>query len=169
MPLVKKGAIAEDSWSTLADDVAAPAKGDIVVGYERFLKEADALTARKGRLGVRVGSSEDVIALAPHLKALSLVALEFPKFGDGRAFSSARLLRERLGYTGEVRAVGDVLRDQLFYMVRCGFDAFEIVRPDAAEVFAKAMGEQNIVYQAASDDRRPAWRARLGKIAAAAE
>jgi uncharacterized protein (DUF934 family) len=169
MPLVKKGAIAEDAWITLADDDAAPAKGDIVVGYARLLKEAVALKARKGRLGVRVGSSEDVLALAPHLKALTLVALEFPKFGDGRAFSSARLLRERLGYTGEVRAVGDVLRDQLFYMVRCGFDAFEIPRTDAAELFAQAMAEQNVFYQAASDDRRPVWRKRLAKTAAAAE
>lgn len=169
MPLVRNGKVAEDRWTTLADDAPAPDKGDVVVTYERLLREADALKARKGRLGVRVGSSEDVLALEPLLPALSLVALEFPKFGDGRAFSSARLLRERLGFNGEVRAVGDVLRDMLFYMMRCGFDAFEIARPDAAQVFAAAMGEQKVVYQPASDDRRPAWLKRRAKIGDAAE
>jgi uncharacterized protein (DUF934 family) len=167
MPLIKNGAVIADAWTTIPDD--APAQGDVIVSLPRLLAEAGALKQRPGRLGARIAASEDVAALAPHLDALSLVALDFPKFGDGRAFSSARLLRERLGFKGEVRAVGAVLRDQLFYMARCGFDAFEIGRDDAAEVFAAAMAELSVVYQPAGDDRRPAWTRRRGRVAAAAE
>lgn len=157
MALIKNGQVASDSWTTLADDAGVQDDGDVVVSYARLLADAGALKQRPGRLGVLVGPADDVTALAPHLDAIDVVALAFPKFSDGRAFSHARLLRERLGYKGEVRAVGDVLRDQLFYMLRTGFDAFDIPRDDAADVFAAATREFREVYQFSSDDRRPAW------------
>jgi phosphoadenylyl-sulfate reductase (thioredoxin) len=174
MALIKNGQVASDSWITLADDAPVSEDGDVIVSTARLLADAGALKQRPGRLGVLVGPADDVTAIAPHLAALGVVALAFPKFSDGRAFSHARLLRERLGYTGEVRAVGDVLRDQLFYMQRVGFDAFEIPRDDAAQVFAAAAGEFRDVYQFSSDDRRPAWllrreRAILADPAAAAK
>lgn len=169
MPLIKNGEIARDDWTLLEDDATAPGDGDAIVSFARLLEEAPALLQRDGRLGVRVGSSDEIEALVPHLSSLDLVALEFPKYRDGRAYSSARLLRERYGFEGELRAVGDVLRDQLLFMVRCGFDAFEIDRPDAAEAFAEAVREFSAVYQPAGDDRRPVWARRHARAAAAAE
>lgn len=167
MPLIRHGAPADDPWTSLGDDAPAHDAMDVIVSLERLTLDAGRLKDRKGRLGARVAAGEDVGALGAHLDALDLVALEFPKFADGRAFSSARLLRERMGFRGELRAVGDVLRDQLFYMVRCGFDAFEIARPDAAEAFAEAMRELSIVYQPAADQRQPAWRRRARVVVAA--
>jgi uncharacterized protein (DUF934 family) len=170
MPLIKNGRVADDPWTELSDDAPPPAEGDVIVSLSRLSMQAGELKQRPGRLGVRIAAGEDVMELAPHLDALALVALDFPKFGDGRAFSSAALLRGRLEFKGEVRAVGAVLRDQLFYMVRCGFDAFEIARADAAEVFAAAVAELSVVYQAAADGRRPAWaRRRESVVATAAE
>ena len=168
MPLIKNAAVADDPWTTLHDEAEAPSSGDVIVSFARVLEEAPALVKRDGRLGVRVGPHEDVAALGPHLDSIALVALEFPRYADGRAYSSARLLRERYGFDGELRAVGDVLRDQLFFMARCGFDAFEIDRPDAAEAFAAAMAELSHVYQPTSDGRRTIW-ARRARVAAAAE
>jgi uncharacterized protein (DUF934 family) len=174
MPLIKNAAVADDPWTALHDEADAPASGDVIVSYARVIEEAPALLQRDGRLGVRVAPHEDVAALDLHLDAIALIALEFPRYTDGRAYSSARLLRERYGFDGELRAVGDVLRDQLFFMARCGFDAFEIDRPDAADAFAAAMAELRHVYQPASDGRRAVWRrrgadARASGVAAAAE
>jgi uncharacterized protein (DUF934 family) len=87
-----------------------------------------------------------------------VVALEFGQFKDGRAFSLARLLRERYGYQGQIRAVGDVLRDQIFFMRRCGIDAFELRADRSAEDALDAFGEISVTYQAAADDRRPLFR-----------
>ena len=159
MPLIKNGGVSEDPWRAVDMESELP-EGDVIAPCARVLADAPALLQREGRLGVRVAPGEDVAALAPHLDAIDLVALEFPRYTDGRAYSSARLLRERHGFKGEVRAVGDVLRDQLFFMVRCGFDAFEIDREDAAEAFAAAMGELRHVYQPAEDGRRPVWALR---------
>ena len=94
------------------------------------------------------------------------MALEFPKFGDGRAFSYARLLRERYGFTGEVRAVGEVLYDQLVFMHRCGFDAFEIAADDAAGRWLQALGEISVWYQPTADGRPSAMSLRQRRLAA---
>ena len=85
-----------------------------------------------------------------------MVALEFPKFRDGRAYSTARLLRERYGFAGELRAVGDVLRDQFLFMHRCGFDAFEVADEQAVAAWRKAIAEFTVFYQTATDGRAPA-------------
>ncbi|MGD2134146.1 MAG: DUF934 domain-containing protein [Maricaulaceae bacterium] len=160
MPLIKDGKVVEDGWVALDDEAAPPNAGDVIVSYARVLDDASTLLQRDGRLGVRVSSSDEIEALVPHLPSLHLVALEFPKYRDGRAYSSARLLRERYGFEGELRAVGDVLRDQLFFMVRCGFDAFEIDHADAAKAFAEAVNEFSAVYQPTGDGRRHVWAAR---------
>ena len=100
----------------------------------------------------------DVVEMVADLPRLELVALEFPKFSDGRALSQARLLRERYGYRGEIRAMGDVLRDQLFFMTRCGFDAFE-PRPDRSlEDALAAFDEFSASYQPAADQPLPLYR-----------
>ena len=100
---------------------------------------------------VRLMPDDDPNALEPFLGEIEIIEISFPRYTDGRGYSQAQLLRRRLGYTGELRAVGDVLRDQLLFMVRSGFDAFEIEKPDAAERFAAAVKEMSVFYQPAAD------------------
>ena len=116
----------EDGFAQIADEDAIPETGDVILSLARFETEGDALlSSNSRRVGVRVESHEEVEGLAYDLPRIAVVALVFPKYRDGRAYTSARLLRERFGYQGQIRAVGDVLREQAGFMVRCGFDAFE--------------------------------------------
>lgn len=126
MALVRNAEIVRDDWFLLADDNRQPDAGDIVVGLARLEREHGALAAHPGRLGVYLPNTCDAARLAPHVARLDLVVLDFPTFTDGRAYSQARLLRRELGYPGELRASGDVLPDQLLFMLRVGIDSFEI-------------------------------------------
>jgi uncharacterized protein (DUF934 family) len=116
------------------------------------------LAGHTGRVGVRVEPEDDVNEVAKVLPTVQLVAINFPKFGDGRGYTKARLLRERFGYTGELRAVGEVLADQLQYLLRCGFDAFALAEGKDVAAALRAMEDFTITYQAASDDPRPLCR-----------
>jgi uncharacterized protein (DUF934 family) len=150
---------AEDPFTRVGDDEGAP-RGDVIVSLARFQAEGAWLAAQSRSLGVRLASSEGPEALAERLGGLAVVALEFPKYRDGRAYSSARVLRERLGFTGEVRAVGDVLVEQAFFMIRCGFDAFEPADGSTPRDWTRAAGRYRHVYQRASDGRLPAFAER---------
>jgi len=156
MPLIKHGRLAEDRWSQVADDAPLPNGAPAIVGLERWRAERDSLTARNAPLGIRLKSDQPASLIAEDLAHFGVVALEFPKFTDGRAYSSARLLRERYGYTGEVRAVGAVLRDQFLFMERCGFDSLEVAGDKAAAAWREAVAEISVAYQPAADGRRPA-------------
>lgn len=162
MPLVKNGAPAEDLFTTVADDAALP-DGPVLVSAERFLKEADALVARNGEIGVLWPNNKDVAELKPYLSRLSVVALTFPKFRDGRAYSQARLLRERYGFKGELRAVGNVLRDQALMMARAGFDAFAFEKASDAEAFNTALATYSHFYQPTGDGRATARDVRVAR------
>ncbi|NWG47354.1 MAG: DUF934 domain-containing protein [Alphaproteobacteria bacterium] len=168
MPLIRNGQMADDSFVKVGADTPLP-EGDVIVPFARLLAEAETLLARNARLGVLVSPGEDVDALKPHLPRLALVALAFPAFRDGRAYSSARLLRTRYGFTGEIRAVGNVLRDQLFFMARVGIDAFEVEKAGDAAGFSAALGEFSHVYQPSTDGRRPVFALRHAVARAAAE
>src|SRR5262249_54990274 len=122
----------------------------------RWQAERDALVARGVPLGITAANTVDVASFAADLGKLALVALVFPKFNDGRAFSQARLLRERYRFTGEIRATGAVLRDQLLFMQRCGFDAFEIVNKDAVAAWRAAFAEIKVFFQPTGDGRTTA-------------
>jgi uncharacterized protein (DUF934 family) len=166
--LLIEGKRANDPWTLLGDDAAVPETGDIVVSQTRFKAERETLLARNaGRLGVSVASADAVEEIADDVARLSVIFVEFPIFRDGRGYSSARLLRERFGYKGELRAIGDVLEDQIFYMLRCGFDAFEISAPDPDMIFARASKTFSAVYQPTADGLEPAHvlraRQRAGK------
>ncbi len=163
--LDKNGArVADDPWVVLKDEDEAPAGVDIVVSLSRLAAEGEALRARNdGRLGVIIEGGEAVEAIGEALDGLALVIVQFASFRDGRGFSTARLLRQRYSFGGELRAVGEVGEDQIFFMQRCGFDAFEIVGPDAEAAFARATRVYSRVYQGAADDRAPAWAGRLKK------
>lgn len=146
----------DDPFTHVADDAELPA-GDVILSLARFEAEGDRLLSEGRRVGVRLKAEEAVEALAYDLPRLSLVALEFPKYRDGRAYTNARLLRERFGFTGQVRAVGDVLREQAGFMVRCGFDAFEPADEASANEWQAATRRYRHVYQPASDGRAPAY------------
>ncbi|MEJ6595601.1 DUF934 domain-containing protein [Parasphingorhabdus sp.] len=124
------------------------------VSLDSFLDQANATA-------VRIEAGEDARQLLPFLDRLSLIEIDFPVFGDGRGYSAAQILRES-GYTGELRASGDVLLDQLAYMRRCGFDAFAPDSPINFELMQQAFSRYDHVYQATSDQRGPIWRLRHG-------
>jgi len=154
-------ASAEDPFTSL-DDERGLAPGDVILSLTRFQGDGDRLLGEGRAVGVRLQPDEAVEALAYDLPRLSLVALAFPKFRDGRAYSSARLLRERYGYGGEIRAVGEALREQAGFMVRCGMDAFEPADGSTPEQWARAADRFRHVYQRAADGRAPAFAERHG-------
>jgi uncharacterized protein (DUF934 family) len=154
MPLIKKGAFVEDAFVTVADDAPLPDGVPVIVSLKRWQSEREALVARGTPLGVRLPNAQSPEVLKDDLRHLSVVALEFPIFRDGRSYSWARLLRQRLAFKGEIRAVGNVLRDQLFFMARVGIDAFEVPQGFSIDAFERAMREFSYVYQPSIDSRR---------------
>ena len=153
MPLLKRGEVAADPWVAVTDEAALPEATPVVVSLARWQRDRAALRARNHPVGVRLPNGAPVEAIAADLDRLGLVVLEFPKFNDGRAFSQARQLRERHGYQGELRATGQVLRDQLMFMLRCGFDAFDIAGGDPSAAWQKALVEFSVFYQPTGDRR----------------
>jgi uncharacterized protein (DUF934 family) len=151
---------AVDEWTpfTGLEDVESLPTGDIYVPLEEWVNARDKLFGRNSRLGVALKNTDDVTLIQDDLESLDLIVLEFPKMADGRAFTQARLLRERLGFKGEIRATGDVLHDQLFYMQRCGFNAFELRDGQDVTGSLKAFTEMNVTYQPAADEEFPIWR-----------
>ena len=151
--LIKSGAYAQDIYASVADDDTLP-EGPVLVSLARFKKDRDALLARNTPVGIRLQAAENPESLGADVNHFALIALEFPKFRDGRAFSWARMLRTRLGFTGEIRAVGDFLFDQVNYQHRVGFDAWEVPDHFTIEMFNRALGEMTYVYQPSSDGRK---------------
>jgi uncharacterized protein (DUF934 family) len=150
--------VVEDEFLRPSDEESLPPEGDLLVSLARFRAERAELVARPGKLGVIVPGETDPEELREHLHELDLVAIELPKFTDGRGFTTGRLLRDRLGFTGELRAVGYVLRDQIFYLSRCGFDAFELRPNRDPEEALRAFEEFSVTYQPAVDEPQPLWR-----------
>ena len=161
MQLVENGRIVEDRYRRIDDDTPVPDGVAVIVSAKRFLAETPALVRRDGSLGVLWPNNRRVVELEPWLGHLTLIALEFPKFRDGRAYSQARLLREHYGYRGTLRATGDVLRDQFSFLVRAGFDSFEVKKPADARVFAEVLQRYSVFYQPSADGRAPALRRRV--------
>jgi len=161
MPLVKNGTIATDIFIHVPDGAELPDDGAVMVSAARFLEDPEALLRRAGRLGVIWPNNRDVDDLVPFLDRLAAVALVFPSFRDGRAYSQARLLRERHGYDGELRATGQVLRDQFVFMLRAGFDAFEAKKHGDAEAFGISAKRYSVFYQPTGDGRVTALHRRM--------
>jgi uncharacterized protein (DUF934 family) len=161
MPLVENGRVVEDRYVRVADDAPIPDRVPVLVSAKRFLAEASELARRDGSLGVLWPNDRRVNELEPWLGHLALIALNFPKFRDGRAYSQARLLREHFKFHGTLRATGDVLRDQFHFLVRAGFDSFEVKKPADAQVFAEVLNRFSVVYQPGADGRTSALRRRL--------
>mgnify|MGYP000208611241 FL=1 len=159
--LIRDGKLAANDWHSVADDAALPAAGKAIVSLKRWRAEKDALAASGLTLGVRIPNTDEITpALAQELSGLPLVAVEIPKFADGRAYSQARVLRERYGYAGEIRAQGDVLHDQLFHMSRCGINAFELRADQDPQDCLKAFGDYDLAYQHGADRMGTVWERR---------
>ena len=168
--LIVDGATAEESWVYLDDDGAL---GDApsLISLSRLKAEAEALRARNAPLGVVLEADgdgktlmgEDVHELEPYLDMLSVVSLRFPIYRNGRGYSAARVLREQMGFTGQIRASGEVLYDQWAMMARCGINAFELAADIPLATFKAALGELSGAYQPAADKHRGALWARHAK------
>lgn len=148
---------------TIVEDEAPLPDGDVIVSLPRFQAERETLLAREGALGVWLDSDESPKAIAGDLDRLAVVACNFPAFSDGRGFTYARLLRERYGYEGEVRAIGEVMLEQAPFMVRSGFDTFDLKDVDSVSEFKAVVDEVRTVYQPAADDRVTALQRRIGR------
>lgn len=156
MALIRDRKLSEDSWQSIEDTAPMPPDGGAIVSLVRWQAEREHLSGRNAPIGVRLNVDTPPESLAEDVDRLDLIAVPFDQFKDGRGYSTARLLRERFGFTGELRAVGNILRDQLAFLERCGFDSFEYAGgTDAAEAL-KAFDEIDIVYQTATDRRQSA-------------
>lgn len=154
MPLIKDGRLIDDPWTPVADTATLPAEGALLVSYATWTANREALLRRNAPLGIRLESNQSPALIADDLDRFDLIALDIPVFKDGRAYSYARLLRERYGYAKELRAVGNVLRDQYSFLHRCGFDTFEVADDAAVDAWWNALSEISHTYQPAADSRR---------------
>jgi uncharacterized protein (DUF934 family) len=161
--IIKNKTIADDDWivfrlganDTPAGVVVPP--GKVIVPLKVWQAQCDVLQARS-ELGVWLASDERAEDLKSDIARFSVIAVDFPKFADGRGYSIAHHLRVRLGYTGELRAIGDVLRDQMFYMQRVGFDAFAARADKDIHGALKSLSDFSVTYQASSDEKLPMFR-----------
>jgi len=154
MALFQHGALQPNNWRFVGDDAAIPADGPVTVSLKRWQSEGETLRGRNEAVGVRLKNDESPLSLGQvDLHRLAVIEVEFPKFTDGRAFSQARVLRDKLGYTGELRAIGTILRDQYFYMTRCGIDSVELPEGKPIDGYLAALKEFSAWYQPASDGR----------------
>ncbi|MBL8524348.1 MAG: DUF934 domain-containing protein [Betaproteobacteria bacterium] len=169
--IIRDGAIVRDEWTLIAATHAEPLPaGRVIVPLARWLAERDALTARiteqNQPLGVWLDGHEDPAKLADAIHRFAVIAVNFPKFADGRGYSIATLLRSRYGFKGELRAIGDVLRDQLFYMKRVGFNAFAVRADKDIHDAVKALKDFSEVYQGSVNQPLPLFkRKRVPEIA----
>lgn len=148
--LIRQRKVVADDWRSIDDDPTGRERA-LIIPFARWQAERDRWWLWDGKLGVRIGPTDPVEALERDFLRVSLVAIEFSGIGEGRGYTQAQLLRRRYHFTGEIRAVGKIQRDQFFYMARCGFDAFEL--PDGADaaVAIAALGDFSVKYQDSSD------------------
>lgn len=160
--VIREGKVdTEAAWPLLADDVPVPADGRVIVSLPRWQQEEIATQPLAAALGVKIPNTADVEQLWPILFRAALICLDFPSFADGRAYSQARLLRDRYGYTGEIRATGAaVVADQIHGMLRCGISSLELRTDQDVETCLQAMRGYSAAYQPAADRQTPVSRLR---------
>lgn len=159
MPLIKDCRVIPDRYVHVLDDAPLPEGVPVIVPAARFLADAPEILQRETSVGVIWPNNRRVAELAPYLDRLALVALVFPNFKDGRAYSQARLLRERYDFRGELRATGQILRDQFLFLARAGFDVLEVAKASDVGAFEQALARYSVFYQPVGESRVPvAWR-----------
>jgi len=160
MPLIKSGAEADNTWTFFTEGKTVTyGEGGTIMMLSHFLADIDDVMSVNTPVGVRLSPEDDPSEIAPYLDKITLIEVDFPKYTDGRGYSQAQLLRRRYGYTGELRAVGHVLRDQILYMHRSGFDAYETTRANLSSVL-DALEEYSAFYQPAADGARSVFSRR---------
>jgi uncharacterized protein (DUF934 family) len=157
--LIKENKIIDDSW-VLVRETSELTAGKIIVALPVWIENKAALTERQGEIGLLLNSDDEPESIHDDLAFFSIIAINFPMFSDGRGYTIARLLRERYHFKGELRAVGDVLQDQLFYMKRCGFDAFALREDKDIQAALKSLNDFSDSYQAGVDQPLPLFRRR---------
>jgi len=161
MPLLKTGKLISDTWTRVEDDQEVSEAGAVIVTLERWLNESVDLRKRNEPVGVSLKNDQSPSQIIDDLEAIDLVQLDFPAYTDGRAYSAARLLRRRYGFKGEIRAAGNVLRDQYPLMLRCGIDTFVVPEDTNVEGWSRSAEAIGTPYQTAADnDTRPVWAKR---------
>ena len=161
MPLLKDGIeVADDVWVQVDDDAALPEDCHALISMTRWLKDRETLLTRNRPIGVALESSDNPDEIMNDLDRFGLIAVDFPQFKDGRGFSYGRLIRHRGGFTGELRATGGVLVDQLFYLARCGFDAVDGDKRITEAAWAEAQSRFSEVYQPTGDGRKTVMQKR---------
>ena len=158
--LLKDAQIIDNHWTRLDHNTHALPAGDIVVHYATWQQRHAELNDHQGAVGVWFDGNEEIESFVDTIINVPLIAINFPKFVDGRGFSVARLLRERYGYTGELRAIGHFIRDQLFLLQRCGFNAFQFDHDIDLEQAAKSLTDFTDSYQVAVDQPQPLFKRR---------
>ena len=163
--IIRDGAIVEDQWLAFGDDIAAllPSANDaphLIVPLKLWQARREELLARGGSLGLLLHTNDEPAPFSSDVSIFALIAIQFDKFTDGRGYSLARLLRDRYGFRGELRAVGDVLQDQLFYLMRSGFNAFAIRADKNIDVALKSLNDFCETYQGAWDQPLPLFKRR---------
>ncbi|NIY77203.1 DUF934 domain-containing protein [Thalassospira sp. HF15] len=169
MAIVKNDSLIEQEWITVDAEGDLPSSDEnIIVPLARFKEERDSLLGRNGGLGVELNPGDTPEDLAGDIDRLSIITVNFPAYTDGRGYSYGRVLRERMGFTGELRAVGDVLRDQILLMHRCGFDAYDLQVDGevALDKVRAALKEMTVYYQPTGDGRATAQSLRERRRAA---
>lgn len=164
MRVIKNNQVVEDNWERvieLENDSPLP-EGQVIIPFSYWLDNREQLISSDKKVAVCVNGDDETDEVARDLEHFELIALDFPKFTDGRSYSHARLLRERYGYEGEIRAVGDVLQDQLFYMQRCGIDSFQVREDKDINKALGALKGFSVKYQTAADGALPVYRLRGG-------
>jgi uncharacterized protein (DUF934 family) len=161
MRLIRNGLTVEDRYVRVIDDAPIPDGIPVIIPASRFIADAEDILRRDASTGVVWPNDRKIAQLAPYLDRLTLVVLTFPTFKDGRGYSQARLLRERHGFRGELRAAGQILRDQFLFLVRAGFDSFEVIKDADADAFEAALARYTVFYQHAGEGRPTAARRRL--------
>jgi uncharacterized protein (DUF934 family) len=156
MALIKNGQVVENEFFDCSNMEVLPPAGALIVSVSQWQDHWEKLVRRPDPVGVKLKSDEHPEIIADDLESLAVIALEFPTFKDGRPYSYARLLRERYGYTGELRAIGDVLLEQIHFMERVGFNSVEIDSEDPLTDFKTATEEFTVWYQPSGDSRRRA-------------
>lgn len=158
--IIKQRQIVNDHWTLVAPEteIGNLPSGDIIVPLSLWQSHRSTLEQRSGKIGLCLTGDDDLEAIAAEVIHLPVIALSFPAFRDGRVYSFARQLRQHYGYRGEIRAVGEVLRDQLLYMERVGFDAFEVHPRQNIESALAAFNELTVKYQASNDEPRPLYQ-----------
>jgi len=146
--------VTDDPWTLIMDGDGERPPGPLILPMAIWLQQPDA------RQGVWLGPDDEAQSLQPWLTQIPLIAVDFPSFRDGRGYSQAYLLRTRLGWQGELRAIGDVLRDQLSHMRQCGFDSFAVRADKSAEDALKGLAGMSVLYGRSVIEPRPLFRRR---------